>query len=664
MIPHQWPRAISELWSHDGRREPSAGTRRRRRPAVESLESRQLLASTTVTPISLTSSTSFPDRGRRGAGRQGLVHRVRRQQDRRHRPGHAHGRPKPRPCRPPPPARTASPSAPTATSGSPSRPATRSAGSTRRRMAITEFAPARRPTAGPTGITAGPDGNLWFTESGGDKIGRINPTDEASPSSPSRPPTRSPTGSRPGPTATSGSPSTPATRSAGSTRRRTSSPSSPPCRRPARSRTGSPPGPTATSGSPSPAATRIGRSTRRPAPSPSSPLPTGHLRPDRDHGRPRRQPLVHRAPDTANKVGTINPTTGGIADFPIGGDSAQPVGIASGPDGNVWLRPGGVGTHVAVVTPPRTWRSTARLPGFVAPAKTFSMSVSLHYLTGPVDTAFNGRSPLALANPGGAALGGTLTATAKDGVATFSGLSISQAGQYQIVASADPTTTMMSPTVTVAVPPTIIAEKLIYAGKGRRARRRLRARLQLGDGPDPGGEHDRVHPDPEHAPRPPAHRPGGRRAGGLRRDGARGDADPRRQAEVRPGGQAGGLGHDPGRAHDGTGVRSTAGTRARSATTAPSSSRRRARPSRDESRDEPGRLRKITPAPRFRGRAGDGRWTADDSPIRSTRVRSAGEVGCRTGHRRADEAPGGPTGACRRLPQLTALSDGITGGPR
>ena len=33
------------------------------------------------------------------------------------------------------------------------------------------------PTAGsgPNGITAGPDGNLWFTEQDGDKIGSINP---------------------------------------------------------------------------------------------------------------------------------------------------------------------------------------------------------------------------------------------------------------------------------------------------------------------------------------------------------------------------------------------------------------------------------------------------------------------------------------------------------
>src|SRR5207247_7190699 len=29
---------------------------------------------------------------------------------------------------------------------------------------------------GPFGITAGPDGNLWFTEGSGNKIGRISPT--------------------------------------------------------------------------------------------------------------------------------------------------------------------------------------------------------------------------------------------------------------------------------------------------------------------------------------------------------------------------------------------------------------------------------------------------------------------------------------------------------
>src|SRR5438132_759007 len=40
--------------------------------------------------------------------------------------------------------------------------------------AITEFA-IPTPNSGPAGITAGPDGNVWFAENATDKIGRISP---------------------------------------------------------------------------------------------------------------------------------------------------------------------------------------------------------------------------------------------------------------------------------------------------------------------------------------------------------------------------------------------------------------------------------------------------------------------------------------------------------
>ena len=44
--------------------------------------------------------------------------------------------------------------------------------------AITEFTGGMTEDAGPLGITAGPDGNVWFTEFKGDAVGRITPEGE------------------------------------------------------------------------------------------------------------------------------------------------------------------------------------------------------------------------------------------------------------------------------------------------------------------------------------------------------------------------------------------------------------------------------------------------------------------------------------------------------
>ena len=38
---------------------------------------------------------------------------------------------------------------------------------------VTEFSTGMSVGSGPAGITAGPDGNLWFTEYDGNRIGRI-----------------------------------------------------------------------------------------------------------------------------------------------------------------------------------------------------------------------------------------------------------------------------------------------------------------------------------------------------------------------------------------------------------------------------------------------------------------------------------------------------------
>ena len=45
---------------------------------------------------------------------------------------------------------------------------------------MTEFSAGISEGSAPNGITAGPDGNLWFTESDGSRIGRITPSGVAS----------------------------------------------------------------------------------------------------------------------------------------------------------------------------------------------------------------------------------------------------------------------------------------------------------------------------------------------------------------------------------------------------------------------------------------------------------------------------------------------------
>ena len=68
--------------------------------------------------------------------------------------------------------------APTATSGSPSRHANQIGMINPATHAIAEF-PIPTAASRPDGITAGPDGNLWFTEYNAGKIGEINPATHA-----------------------------------------------------------------------------------------------------------------------------------------------------------------------------------------------------------------------------------------------------------------------------------------------------------------------------------------------------------------------------------------------------------------------------------------------------------------------------------------------------
>ena len=84
---------------------------------------------------------------------------------------------------------------------------------------------------------------------------------------------------------------------------------------------------------------------------------------------------------------------------------------------------------VVTAAPASRLAVTAQPPENVTAGAGFPITVTAEDSYGNVDTSFNGPITIALAsNPGGATLGGTLTATAVNGVATFSNLTISSAG--------------------------------------------------------------------------------------------------------------------------------------------------------------------------------------------------------------------------------------------
>jgi virginiamycin B lyase len=181
-----------------------------------------------------------------------------------------------------------------------------------------------------------------------------------------------------------------------------------------------------------------------------------------------------------DRIGAINPVTHGMAETSVPTANSVPVGIATGPDGALWFveKAGG---KIGALAPTDGLVATAQPPISVTTGAAFGMTVTVSYPSGVVATTFNGDVTIALADPGQANLGGSLTVAARNGVATFAGLTIDRPGHYRFVAFADPLTATVSPPVTVAnppatvptteaIPPTIVAEKAILAGKGRHQR--------------------------------------------------------------------------------------------------------------------------------------------------------------------------------------------------
>ncbi len=129
----------------------------------------------------------------------------------------------------------------------------------------------------------------------------------------------------------------------------------------------------------------------------------------------------------AGMIGMINPTTDVITDYPIPYSTPEPAGITTGPDGNVWFTDMRAGTGAAIGVAALATSQlvvTQQPPASLTAGTPFGLTVEAEDSSGNLTSSFNGTVTVALANPFGWPLGGTLTATAFDGVATFSGLTI------------------------------------------------------------------------------------------------------------------------------------------------------------------------------------------------------------------------------------------------
>jgi len=132
--------------------------------------------------------------------------------------------------------------------------------------------------------------------------------------------------------------------------------------------------------------------------------------------------------EEVGKLASINPTTDAITEYSIPYAGSSPNAITTGPDGNLWFTDAGTNAIGVATLTTSQLVVTTQPPASVTAGTPFGLTVEAEDNSGNLLSSFNGTVTVALAsNPGGATLGGTLTATASEGVATFSGLSLTTA---------------------------------------------------------------------------------------------------------------------------------------------------------------------------------------------------------------------------------------------
>jgi virginiamycin B lyase len=193
----------------------------------------------------------------------------------------------------------------------------------------------------------------------------------------------------------------------------------------------------------------------------------------------------------ASRIGALDLAAGTISELITPTWGSAPYGIAAGPRGNVWFtefQTGAIGSvnlqivpHLVVTTSP---------PASLSSGASFGMVVTAQYSAGMVAADYNGVVTVGLPSSASGSLGGTLSVTASQGVAAFSGLTLTApAGNSSLLVTASGADSVTTGPITVtgtgtgsgngtgsggqhssgSLPPVITGQQIVTVGKGKRA---------------------------------------------------------------------------------------------------------------------------------------------------------------------------------------------------
>jgi len=144
---------------------------------------------------------------------------------------------------------------------------------------------------------------------------------------------------------------------------------------------------------------------------------------------------IYFTQQNSDQIGMINPTSGQFSVYTVPTAGAQPYAMTVGPNGTIWFTEF-ASSKVGVLTLDTHLAVTSQPPGTLTAGAGFGLTVSDVYDSGVVDQSGTGSVAIGLAsNPTGAALGGTLTSTLVNGVATFSGVTLTTAANGYAVSA-------------------------------------------------------------------------------------------------------------------------------------------------------------------------------------------------------------------------------------